>query len=159
MPSGEGKREPKIERTKPTVSVVPDADPVTAALDASALQAVLRDEDGASVVIEAIADGAAISVVNWAEVLSKAAADGDDPKQVAERIRETEFADAGLRIEPLTGSDCVEVARLRPLTSAQGLSLADRACLVLAARLGVPALTADRIWADADVPAKIKLIR
>ncbi len=43
-------------------------------LDASALMAVLRDEEGASVAIEAIADGAAISVVNWAEVLSKTAA-------------------------------------------------------------------------------------
>jgi PIN domain nuclease of toxin-antitoxin system len=121
--------------------------------------AVIRDEDGASVAIEAIADGAAISVVNWAEVLSKAADDGDDPKQVAERIQETDFADAALQIEPLTEIDCVEIAKLRPITKAQGLSLADRACLVLAARLGVPALTTDRTWADTEVDAEVKLIR
>jgi PIN domain nuclease of toxin-antitoxin system len=38
--------------------------------------AVLHAEDGASVVIEAIGEGAAVSVVNWAEVLSKLAEAG-----------------------------------------------------------------------------------
>jgi PIN domain nuclease of toxin-antitoxin system len=128
-------------------------------LDASALMAVIRDEEGASVAIDAIADGAAISLLNWAEVLSKAADDGDDPKQVAERIQKTEFADADLRIEPITEADCIEIAKLRPKTKTQGLSLADRACLVLAARLGVPALTADSIWTQAEAPAEVKLIR
>ena len=137
---------------------MPNAEPASV-LDASALMAVIRDEDGASVAIEAIADGAAISVVNWAEVLSKAADDGDDPKQVAERIQETDFADAALQIEPITEADCVEIAKLRPINKAQGLSLADRACLVLAARLGVPALTPDRTWADTKVDAEVKLIR
>ena len=45
-------------------------------LDASALMAVLHAEDGASIVIEAIAGGVAVSVVNWAEVLSKLAEAG-----------------------------------------------------------------------------------
>jgi ribonuclease VapC len=59
----------------------------------------------------------------------------------------------------MTEADRVEVARLRPITMRQGLSLADRACLVLASRLGVPALTADQSWADADVDAEVQLIR
>jgi PIN domain nuclease of toxin-antitoxin system len=45
------------------------------------------------------------------------------------------------------------------VTEPQGLSLADRACLVLAARLGVPALTSDGKWAEADVEAEVVLIR
>jgi PIN domain nuclease of toxin-antitoxin system len=45
------------------------------------------------------------------------------------------------------------------VTEPQGLSLADRACLVLAARLGVPALTSDGAWADADVEAEVVLVR
>jgi len=53
---------------------------VAAALDASALLAVLRREDGASIVIDAIGDGAAISVVNFAEVLSTLAMDGQGPR-------------------------------------------------------------------------------
>jgi hypothetical protein len=78
--------------------------------------ALTRDEDGASAVVEAIALGTAISVANWAEALSKAAADGDDPQQVAERLRSTDFADVALRIEPLTEADCIEIAKLRPVT-------------------------------------------
>jgi bifunctional DNA-binding transcriptional regulator/antitoxin component of YhaV-PrlF toxin-antitoxin module len=42
--------------------------------------------------------------------------------------------------------DAATIARLRPLTKAAGLGLGDRACLALAKRLGVPALTAERSW-------------
>jgi PIN domain nuclease of toxin-antitoxin system len=35
-------------------------------LDASALMAVLHAEEGASIAIDAIGEGAAVSVVNWA---------------------------------------------------------------------------------------------
>jgi PIN domain nuclease of toxin-antitoxin system len=138
---------------------VPGAELVTAALDASALLAVLRQEDGAPAVVEAIAQGAAISVVNWAEVLSTLAMEGSDPELSAALLRKAEGSRRALSIEPLTAADCIEVARLRPITKAQGLSLADRACLALAARLGVPALTADRAWARAEVEAEVTLIR
>jgi len=100
-----------------------------------------------------------MSVVNWAEVLSKVAADGDDPREVAARIGAGVSEDAVIWIEALSAADCIEVAELRPKTKAQGLSLADRACLALAARLGVPALTTDREWAKADVDAEVQLIR
>ncbi len=119
----------------------------------------LQDEDGADAVVEAIGLGAAISVANWAEVLSNVAANGQDPQQAAERLLGTEFADMSLRIEPITDADCIEIAKLRPKTTAWGLSLADRACLVLAARLGVPVLTTDRIWQQADTPAEVNVIR
>lgn len=128
-------------------------------LDASALMAVLHDEDGAAVVVDAISDGAAISVVNWAEVLSKLAEAGKDPSSVAAELRKAEGSRRALSIESMTAADCIAVARLRPATKAQGLSLADRACLALAERLGVPALTADRQWAKADVHATVVLIR
>lgn len=128
-------------------------------LDASALMAVLHAEDGASVVIKAIGEGAAVSVVNWAEVLSKLAEAGKDPEVAAAELRRAEGSRRALSIEPLTAADCVMVARLRPITKRQGLSLADRACLALAERLGVPALTADRKWLEADVETEVQLIR
>ena len=109
--------------------------------------ALLHDEEGASAVVGAIAAGATISVVNWAEVLSNVAADGDDPREVADRLSVT-GEEVVIWVEALTAADCMEVARLRPATKAHGLSLADRACLVLAERLGVPALTTDREWAQ-----------
>lgn len=128
-------------------------------LDASALMAILHAEDGASIVIEAIGEGAAVSVVNWAEVLSKLAEAGKDPEIAAAELRRAEGSRRALSIEPLTAADCVAVARLRPVTRRQGLSLADRACLALAERLDVPALTADREWLKADVAAEVRLIR
>ena len=127
-------------------------------LDASAVMALLRDEPGSSAVVEAIAAGTTISVVNWAEVLSKVAAEGDDPEMVASRLSVT-GEEVVIWIEALTATDCMEVGRMRPITKAQGLSLADRACLALAERLGVPALTTDREWAKADVAAEVQLIR
>jgi ribonuclease VapC len=113
----------------------------------------LNEEAGAAVVAEAMSVGAAISVANWAEVLSKAAAVGEDPEQLAEDLRDA------LIIEPITEEDCVEIAKLLPITKPQGLSLADRACLVLAERLGVPALTSDTVWSKANIGTQITLIR
>jgi ribonuclease VapC len=123
---------------------VPDAEPASI-LDASALIAYLHDESGADAVVDAITAGAAVSVVNWAEALSKVAADGDDPQQVSDTLQTSA---SPLLLQPLTDADCVEIARLRPLTKAHGLSLADRACLALAKRLNIPVVTADREWAD-----------
>jgi ribonuclease VapC len=128
-------------------------------LDASALMALMHGEEGQAVVAAALAGRSAISVVNWAEVLSKVAAEGGDPVALEADYREHGFLGRALTIEPLTAADCIEVARLRPLTSGQGLSLADRVCLVLAARLGVPALTTDRIWATTDLAVDVQLIR
>lgn len=131
---------------------MPDAEPASI-LDASALIAFLHDEPGSDAVVDAIAAAAAVSVVNWAEALSKVAADGADPQEVADGFEAT------LILEPLTETDCIEIARLRPLTKARGLSLADRACLALAKRLGIPVLTADREWADLDLGVTVQLIR
>ena len=44
-------------------------------------------------------------------------------------------------------------------TRATGLSLGDRACLALAQRLRVPAVTADREWANVNVGITIQLVR
>jgi ribonuclease VapC len=134
---------------------VPDAEPGSI-LDASALIAFLHNEPGAEAVVDAITATAAVSVVNWAETLSKVAADGDDPQQVADSLQ---TSDSPLILEPLTDADCVEIARLRPLTKAHGLSLADRACLALAKRLEIPVVTADRAWADLNLGTTVQLIR
>lgn len=128
-------------------------------LDASALMALVHQEQGQAAVAVALASRCAISVVNWAEVLSKVAERGGDPVALELDYRERGFIGSALEIEAMTEADWVQVARLRPATAPQGLSLADRACLVLAARLGVPVLTTDRSWADADVDAEVQLIR
>lgn len=129
-------------------------------LDASALLAHLNEEKGASVVRHALANGAAISVVNWIEILSKLAERGEDPELAAAEMKGTGLIGGVIAIEPVTDRDSIEIARLRPATRGHGLSLADRACLALAERLGVPALTADGAWGELpSVRVAVKLIR
>jgi PIN domain nuclease of toxin-antitoxin system len=136
----------------PKAEALPESKPA-AVLDTSAVMAHLNEEKGAIPVRKAIEEGAAISVANWAEVLSKSAMAGNDPGKLAEDLRDAVI------LEPITEADCIEIAKLRPKTKTQGLSLADRACLALAARLGVPALTADSIWTQTETSAEVKLIR
>lgn len=132
----------------------------TSVLDASALLAHLNEEAGASTVRQAMADGAAINIVNWTEVLSKLAERGEDPELAAAEMKGAGLIGGAVSIEAITERDSVAIARLRPVTKAHGLSLADRACLALAERLGVPALTADQDWADLPtVDVAVKLIR
>ena len=118
---------------------------------------MLQAESGADVVAAALGEGAAISVLNVAEVLSKLAAEGADPEVALTRI---EQVDRALEVHQIERDDLIEIARLRPLTRGLGLSLADRACLALASRLQVPALTSDRAWADVKgASAQVVLIR
>jgi PIN domain nuclease of toxin-antitoxin system len=122
-------------------------------LDASAVIAVLRGEPGAAAV-EPLLGRAAISALNWAEVLERYQALG---MTTVGKHRDVQAL--GIAIETFTAADAAAVARLRTPTRALGLSLADRACLALALRFGVAAHTADRAWADLDVGARIVLIR
>jgi ribonuclease VapC len=128
-------------------------------LDASALLAYLQDEAGADHVADVIAGGTAISTVNLAEVLSRVADRGADPRRVARQLAERGLLDGAVAVEPLTSADAVEIARLRPLTRDRGLALGDRACLALAKRLDVPAVTADTAWSNLDLAIELRRIR
>lgn len=126
-------------------------------LDASALLALLQGEPGGPIVAEALAVGCAIAVVNVAEVLSKGAEIGIDPEAA---LRDLEELEERLEIAPLERADLVTVGELRTHTRAAGLSLADRACVALGRRLGVPVLTADRAWATLHLDGvEVRLIR
>ena len=100
-----------------------------AVLDASALLAYLYEEPGADAVEQALGFGSSISVLNWAEVLSKTADIGSAPERLASELRHRGILDNALKIFPLIAEDSLEMARLRPLTQSLGLSLGDRACL------------------------------
>ena len=131
----------------------------SAVLDASALLAYLRDEPGADAVADAVAGGAAISTVNLGEVFSRVADRGADPARVAQQMTDRGLLDGAITVEPFTSADAVEVGRLRPLTRKHGLSLGDRACLALARRLELPAITADSSWSKLDLKLELRQIR
>lgn len=130
-----------------------------AVLDASALLAYLGDESGADVVGDAIAEGATISTVNLAEALSRAADRGANPIELIDDMTAQGLLGGAIAVEPFTTADAGEVARLRPATRDVGLSLGDRACLALARRLALPALTADAAWSRLDLPVDLRQIR
>jgi len=125
-----------------------------AVLDASATLALVRRELGREIVAEALLHGAAISSVNLAEVHSVLQLDGVPSGEVVARLKAV-----GLEVEPFAESDAEAVGDLRPKTKALGLSLADRACLALGMRLGLPVLTADRALAMANVGVEVRAIR
>lgn len=126
---------------------------MTAVLDASAVLAWVRSERGAEVVTPYLTS-ATISAVNVSEVHQKLAQHGVDANRTITRLRTV-----GMKIEPVALDDAIAAARLWPVTRAAGLSLGDRCCLALAARLDVPALTADGTWSTLDIGVTVVAIR
>ncbi len=122
-------------------------------LDASALLTLLFQEPGASAVADVIAAGAVVSTVNLSEVAAVLVRHERDAESILRAVA------AQITVEPFTTEDALAAAALWARTRAIGLSLGDRACLALAERLGVPAVTADRDWATVNVDISIRLVR
>ncbi|MGH6671149.1 MAG: type II toxin-antitoxin system VapC family toxin [Xanthobacteraceae bacterium] len=125
----------------------------SAVLDSSAILAVLNAEPGVDVV-ESMMDDALVSTVNYAEVVAK----------LVERGGTVSAAQAALQSIALTTVDfdvalALRTGGLRGETPKRGVSLGDRACLALAEREGVPALTGDRSWVGAVSRVEVRLIR
>ena len=123
------------------------------ALDASALLALLFREPGTDSVRDVLR-GSVMSAVNWAEVLQVTIRKGGDIEGLRDDLEQR-----GLSFAPFDEDDADATAELYPLTRDRQLSLPDRACLALAQRLRLPALTGDRVWAELDVGIEVRLFR
>ncbi|NCJ05292.1 PIN domain-containing protein [Synechococcales cyanobacterium C] len=131
----------------------------TFVLDASALLAYLQGEAGSDLVATALTQGTALSAVNWAEVLSKLLERGKQPQDVVAQLRDLGLLSQAIQIYPVEEALALTIAELLPKTRAMGLSLGDRACLALALKLNLPALTSDKVWRNVDVGVSVRLIR
>lgn len=107
--------------------------------DASALLAYLKGEPGTEVVRKQLESGGACSAANWAEVAQKVVATRAD-WSLARNL----LLGFDLTVEPVTQADAERAAAMWRRGS--GLSLGDRLCLSLAARLGATAWSADTQW-------------
>jgi PIN domain nuclease of toxin-antitoxin system len=109
-------------------------------LDSSALLAFINGEPGREKVAAMLPD-AAMSAVNYAEVISKLVARGGSQSRVIELIKM-----ADIKILEFDEAQAEMVGGLIDKTKSYGLSLGDRACLSLAARDSVRAVTTDKVW-------------
>lgn len=122
-------------------------------LDSSAAIALVLSEPGAREVEEALPD-CVIGAINLSEIVSSLINNGFPGALARESV-----AQLDLDVMPFDEDMALDAGALREPTRKHGLSLGDRACLVLARHLGLPALTADRNWAKLDLDIEIRLIR
>lgn len=114
----------------------------------------LNEERGAPEV-EPLLERSAISTVNLSEVLQKSLSRGVNVEGLSNDLEAL-----GVISVPFETRDAENAAALWIQTRDLGLSLGDRACLVTARRLDVPALTADGVWSRIpSPPSEIRLIR
>jgi len=111
-------------------------------LDSSALLASLFREPGAAIV-EAVLSKAAMSALNYSEVVAKLVRRGESIN-VAIRL----IDDLSIPIVAWDEDLAREAADLSKLAWTHGLSLGDRACLATARHLNRTALTAEQSWRE-----------
>lgn len=111
-------------------------------LDASAVLAYLQNEIGEEK-IEPILEISIISRVNFTEVITKLVEKGMTLKKAKEA-----FDNLDLEIAEFSETQSLKAAELRTQTKQFGLSLGDRCCLALAIEKNLPAVTADKTWAN-----------
>ena len=121
--------------------------------DASAIIALWQNEAFGAFEPERLV-GAAISAVNFCEILAKLGSGGLTAAETDAAVHALD-----LRVIGFDEDEARAAAQLWSTTRRFGLSLADRACLALGLGLGRPVVTADRAWAKLDIGIEIVLIR
>lgn len=127
-----------------------------AVVDTSVVLASLFDEPGGDKLDDAIADGSVMSVINRAEIINCLMREGTDPRIALEAANEIE-----LEAIPFSSEFLPAMTAMFPHAKRANLSLADCACLATAKHLRLPALTADKAWAEiaGEVGVEVVVVR
>jgi PIN domain nuclease of toxin-antitoxin system len=126
---------------------------MTSVIDASVILAYWNREQGWQRAETELEGGVASSLI-FAEVVTWLALKGTSVADISNG-----WSALQIPVHPFDETLALATGLLAPLTKPFGLSLADRACLVLARRLGAPVVTADRAWAKLDLGIDIRIIR
>jgi PIN domain nuclease of toxin-antitoxin system len=124
-----------------------------AVLDSSAVLGVLWREPGFEEVADVLARSL-ISVVNDAEVISVLMQRGDTAERALSIVHALPYEVVALDVQLAR-----RAGALWRVFKTRGLSLADRCCLALAEREGLPVLTSDQRWADLSIGVEVRLFR
>jgi ribonuclease VapC len=124
-----------------------------AVLDSSAILAVLLLEKGGDEIVPYM-ERSLVSVVNEAEVISVLIQKGETNNRALEIVRRLPY-----ELVDLDRTLARRAGILWRDSKPRGLSLGDRCCLALAEREKLPALTADRRWADLAIGVEIRVFR
>ena len=126
---------------------------IRAVLDTSAVLAVIFAEPGADHVIPLLGFSA-ISSVNLCEVVAKLCERNASASEIEREVERFE-----LLVVSFDEFLAFDAGVLHIKTKGRNISLGDRACLVTARRMDLPACTGDRQWMDLDLDVTIELIR
>lgn len=120
-------------------------------LDGSAILAVIRGEAGADRIAQH-PRGGLLSTANYAEVIGVLLRGGSKIDAVRVLMEK-------LPIQPVALDQglAFRAGELEAKTRRAGLPFGDRACLAVAERFGVPALTGDRAWLKVGQELKIEV--
>ena len=126
-------------------------------LDASCVLAWAFTEPGADR-IESVLPDAYITAVNMAEIIAKLDRLGAPGMTFAQ-----DLVSAGLTVVPMGWPQICQITTVLALEATKGgrrrLSLGDLCCLCYAIEQQMQVWTADRVWADLDVPVNVIVIR
>ena len=126
----------------------------TVVFDASAVIALLRNENGAEAIASHLGN-ALISAVNLQEVIKALLWRGATLGSARKMIDNLH-----LEIRNHDTDAAYAAASLTEHTSKIGSGLGDRSCMALAIAVGLPAITTDQEWIKLVIPGlKVKLVR
>lgn len=117
--------------------------------DSSALLAYVQGEPGEAVVRARLEEGGVCSVANWSEIAQKVRAAQGDWDLVRGLLLSYD-----LQLEPVTVTDAESAAEM--WRAGEGLSLADRLCLAVGARLGATVVSCDTAWRDRNAVEQVR---
>jgi PIN domain nuclease of toxin-antitoxin system len=101
-----------------------------------------------------LAPGSILISVNLAEIITKCI-EKSVPPEIAERY----IGESSIEIAAFDPDHAILAGELFKRAKKGVLSLGDRACIATAISLAATAVTADRVWAELDLPCKVELIR
>ena len=122
-------------------------------LDTSALIAGIQREQGGEALLDDTVEWI-FSSVSFAEAVGVLMCKGYTRREARDSI-----AAFDVRVIDFDRALAEEAGAMVARTQQAGLSLGDRACLALAYRESLPALTADHAWKSVDVGVEIRFIR